>query len=53
MAIVPLNRELTWSLIAFGGYDRLTDDAGDAPLVQLRGSQDQFTAGVFVSHIFE
>jgi len=53
MAIVPLNRELTWSFVLFGLYDRLTDDAGNAPLVQLRGSQDQFVAGAFISHIFE
>jgi outer membrane protein len=36
----------------FGEYDRLLGDAADSPLVDLRGSEDQFTAGVGVSYRF-
>lgn len=49
-AIMPLNRSLT--LIGFAGYDRLTGDAADAPLVQQRGSPNQFSAGMFLSYRF-
>ena len=34
------------------GYDRLEGDAADNPLVQLRGSEDQASIGVFVSYRF-
>lgn len=47
-AVAPLSER--WALVAFAGYDRLTGDAGDSPLVQQRGSQDQFSAGLFVSY---
>jgi outer membrane protein len=48
-ALVPLDRQGRWSVAAFAGYDRLTGDAGDAPLVRLRGSPGQFSAGLFLS----
>lgn len=51
-AYVPLDREQRWSLVMVAGYDRLAGDAGDAPLVQLRGSEGQFTAGAFLSRTF-
>jgi MipA family protein len=37
----PLSRR--WSLIGFGGVDRLSDEAADSPLVRRR---EQFTGGV-------
>jgi outer membrane protein len=49
-AIIPLSRDLKWAAIVFAGYDRLSGDAGNSPLVQLRGSEDQLSAGVFVSY---
>lgn len=52
-AFVPLDRSGNWSLVAFAGYDRLTGDAGDAPLVQLRGDPDQISAGIFLSYTFD
>lgn len=52
-ALVPLDRQGRWSLVAFAGYDRLTGDAGDAPLVRLRGDADQFSTGVFLSYTFD
>ncbi len=36
----------------FGEYDRLIGDAADSPLVELRGSKDQFTAGLGFSYRF-
>lgn len=52
-AFVPLDRDGRWSLVAFAGYDRLTGDAGSAPLVRLRGDADQFSAGLFLSYTFD
>lgn len=49
-AIIPLDRDNRWTAVAFAGYDRLTGDAADSPLVQLRGAEDQATIGVFVSY---
>lgn len=48
--ILPLSRDNKMSAVFIAGYDRLTGDAGDAPLVQLRGSRDQATAGLFFSY---
>lgn len=31
---------------AYAGYDRLVGDAADSPIVQLFGSEDQFSAGI-------
>lgn len=49
-AIVPFTDE--WSAVIVAGYDRLEGDAADNPLVQLRGSKDQASIGVFLSYTF-
>jgi outer membrane protein len=49
-AIIPLDRDNAWTAVIFAGYDRLDGDAGESPLVQLRGSEDQATLGVFLSY---
>jgi len=36
--------------VLVAGYDRLTGDAADNPLVQLRGSEDQASLGIFLSY---
>lgn len=41
-----------WGLYGFAGYDRLTGDAADSPIVRSFGSRDQFTAGFAVFHSF-
>lgn len=48
--ILPLDRDGQWTAVAFTGYDRLTGDAADSPLVQQRGAEDQATLGVFLSY---
>jgi len=50
-AIIPQDRNIT--LVLFGGYDRLLGDIADAPLVDLRGSPDQFTLGASLSWQFD
>lgn len=40
------------SLRAFAEYNRLTGDAADNPLVQLRGSEDQWQVGVGAAYKF-
>lgn len=52
-AILPLSRDGAWSAVFLAGYDKLSGDAGDAPLVQLRGDDDQATFGVFISYTFQ
>jgi MipA family protein len=52
-AILPLTRDGAWSAVFLAGYDKLSGDAGDAPLVQLRGDEDQATFGVFISYTFQ
>lgn len=47
-AILPLDDR--WTMVAFASLERLTGDAADSPLVQLRGSEDQATLGLFVSY---
>lgn len=49
--IIPQERDLT--LVLFGGYDRLLGDIADAPLVDLRGSPDQFTVGASLGWQFD
>ena len=49
-AILPITDKVSTTLIA--GYDRLSGDAADSPLVQQRGSEDQVTVGLFVSYTF-
>ena len=48
--IFPLSRDNRMSAVLIAGYDRLTGDAGDAPLVQLRGARDQASLGLFFSY---
>jgi len=47
-AILPLDDR--WTLVAFASYEKLAGDAAESPLVQLRGSEDQATLGIFVSY---
>lgn len=49
-----LNYQLSrhWVISAIGGYSRLLNDAKDAPLVRLRGSDDQWTGGLFLAYRF-
>jgi outer membrane protein len=51
-AIVPIDKDGKWSAVFIAGYDQLADDAGDSPLVQLRGDVDQVTLGLFISRTF-
>ena len=41
-----------WVIGVTAIYRRLTGDAGDSPIVESRGSKDQFTAGVGLSYQF-
>lgn len=47
-AIIPLTQD--WTAVIVAGFDRLSGDAADNPLVQLRGSEDQASLGVFLSY---
>jgi outer membrane protein len=49
-AIIPLTQDKAWAAVIVAGYDRLSGDAADNPLVQLRGSEDQASLGVFLSY---
>lgn len=49
-AVFPLTRDRAWALVAVAGYDRLAGDAESSPLVRERGSADQLSVGLFVSH---
>ena len=51
--ILPLTRDNSASVVFIAGYDRLTGDAGDAPLVRLRGDRDQATLGLFFTYWFQ
>jgi len=48
--ILPIDRANKMSAVFIAGYDRLVGDAGDAPLVQLRGSRNQAAVGLFFSY---
>lgn len=50
--VAPLSRDGRSALVFVAGYDMLTGDAGDSPLVQLRGSQDQASLGLFLVRRF-
>ncbi|AXE64575.1 hypothetical protein BBF93_10285 [Hyphomonas sp. CACIAM 19H1] len=52
-AILPLSRDGAWSAVFLAGYDRLSGDAADAPLVRLRGDEDQATFGAFISYTLQ
>ncbi len=41
-----------WVIGATVVYSRLTGDAGDSPIVESRGSKDQFTTGIGLSYQF-
>lgn len=41
-----------WSILGNLGYERLLTSAAESPLVKLRGSPDQITAGTFVVYVF-
>lgn len=47
-AIIPFDD--AWTAVVIAGYDRLTEDAANNPLVALRGSADQASLGVFLSY---
>lgn len=49
-AIIPLTQDNTWTAVIVAGFDRLSEDAADSPLVRLRGSRDQASIGVFLSY---
>ncbi|MDP1601834.1 MAG: MipA/OmpV family protein, partial [Legionella sp.] len=42
----------SWGLSGQVAYKRLLGDAADSPLVEDRGSADQFTTGLFVTYRF-
>ena len=42
-----------WGMRATARYERLIGDAGDSPIVQDRGSQDQFRAGLALTYTFD
>ena len=42
-----------WATHAFVEYDRLVGDAGDSPLVTIRGTPDQFTIGAGFAYSFD
>lgn len=42
----------SWSITGRVGYKRMLGDAADSPLVKARGSEDQFSTGIFVSYRF-
>ena len=41
-----------WGLHTYAGYDRLTGDAADSPIVTSFGSRDQFSGGIGISYSF-
>ncbi len=41
-----------YSLLFFGGYQRLVDSVGASPIPTVLGSRDQFTAGVTLNYTF-
>jgi outer membrane protein len=50
--VAPLSRDGRSALVFVAGYDRLVGDAGDSPLVQLRGSEEQASIGLFLVRRF-
>lgn len=49
-AFVPLNQNV--ALVGFAAFNQLTEDVGDASIVQERGSEDQATAGLMLNYTF-
>lgn len=48
MAMIPVAEN--WTLTAMAGVSQLTGDAADSPLVAAKGSETQFTVGVFAGY---
>jgi outer membrane protein len=42
----------TWGMAGYVGYQRLTRDAGNSPLVRRFGSRDQFSGGLALTYTF-
>jgi outer membrane scaffolding protein for murein synthesis (MipA/OmpV family) len=42
----------SWALAGNAGFTRLLGDAGDSPMVAVRGDANQFVAGIFVIYSF-
>jgi MipA family protein len=53
-AVAGLLHQFTpaWGMTAYAGYERLTRDAGNSPLVRRFGSRDQFSAGLALTYTF-
>jgi outer membrane protein len=53
--IASANYQLTpnWTVLGFARYDRLLGEAADSPLVQVGGSENQFSTGLGVSYSFD
>lgn len=53
-AHLALNYSLNshWMITGAGGYKKLLGDAADSPVVAIRGSDDQFFGGLFLSYRF-
>lgn len=53
--IASANYQLTpnWTVLGFARYDRLVGEAADSPLVQVGGSENQFSTGLGVSYSFD
>ncbi|NNE57425.1 MAG: MipA/OmpV family protein [Hellea sp.] len=49
--LLPLTRD-GLGMVVFGGYERLSGDAADSPLVLERGSRDQYSIGAALSQKF-
>ena len=49
-AMMPIAKSV--SLGAFGGYDRLSSEAADSPLIKERGDENQFMGGLRVTYDF-
>ena len=48
--ILPLNRR--WAVFGFAGYDRIAAEGANSPIVEERGSPNQFSTGLFLSYTF-
>lgn len=49
-ALLPITEKV--SLYGFGGYERLGTEPGDSPLIEQRGSKNQFVCGLSASYKF-
>ena len=46
--VMPLSQQM--AIVGFAGIDKLVGDAADSPLIIQRGSENQFSGGVFLSY---